>query len=73
MDQSGEKIKKLLKKKLKPAREEKNMTQAEVAKRAGISANYYARVERGDPNPRSNVVKEILRVLDIDPSEIFSN
>jgi transcriptional regulator with XRE-family HTH domain len=33
----------------KDAREKAGLTQAQLAKKAGISANYYARVERNDP------------------------
>ncbi|HUD44824.1 MAG TPA: helix-turn-helix transcriptional regulator [Patescibacteria group bacterium] len=49
----------------KEAREKAGLTQAEVAKKAGINANYYARVERGDPKARGEILNKIARALEI--------
>lgn len=50
---------------LKKAREEANLTQAEVAEKAGIHVNYYARVERGEVTPRVDIVESIAKALKI--------
>lgn len=49
----------------KEAREKAGMTQVEVAEKAGIDANYYARVERGEVNPRGNILDKIAKALGI--------
>jgi transcriptional regulator with XRE-family HTH domain len=50
---------------LKDAREKAGLTQAEVADKAGIHFNYYARVERGEVTPRVDIVENIARALKI--------
>lgn len=50
---------------LKKAREEAGLTQAEVAEKAGIHFNYYARVERGEVTPRVDIVENIAKALKI--------
>ena len=50
---------------LKNAREKAGLTQAEVAEKAGIHFNYYARVERGEVTPRVDIVENIARALKI--------
>jgi transcriptional regulator with XRE-family HTH domain len=50
---------------LKDAREKAGLTQAEVAEKAGIHFNYYARVERGEVTPRVDIVENIARALKI--------
>ncbi len=57
--------------KLKKARIDQEMTQADVAKKAGISTNYYARIERGEVSPSFEIVKEIAKAVKIKPSEIL--
>lgn len=47
------------------AREKAGLTQAEVAKKANIHVNYYARVERGEAKPRWDIVDQIAKALDI--------
>jgi transcriptional regulator with XRE-family HTH domain len=49
----------------KDAREKAGLTQAEVAKKAGIHVNYYARVERGEVTPRVDIVENIAKALNI--------
>ena len=49
----------------KEAREKAGLTQAQVAEKAGISANYYARVERNDPTPRIDIVQKIAKALNL--------
>ena len=60
-----DKEKKELGKKLKEAREKLNLTQAEVAEKANINPNYYARVERGEENPTFETLQQIAKALKI--------
>ena len=48
---------------LKEARLETRLSQAQVAKNAGIHVNYYARVERGEVTPRIDIVNSIAKAL----------
>jgi len=50
---------------LKKAREDAGLTQAEVAEKAHIHVNYYARVERGEVTPRVDIVENIVKALKI--------
>ncbi len=50
---------------LKEAREKKKMTQAQVAKKAGMNTNYYAVIERGEINPSYETLKKIAEALGI--------
>ncbi len=56
---------KALGEKFRTAREEQNLTQLQVAKKAGIHVNYYARIERGGPTPRWNIINNIAKALGI--------
>jgi len=60
-----EKILKDLGKQLKKFREKEGLTQAELAESAGINANYYAVVERGEGNLSFEKLQRILKVLKI--------
>ena len=51
---------------LKTARKKAGLTQAEVAEKAGIHFNYYARVERGEATPRVDIVENIAKALKIE-------
>ncbi|MGI6371214.1 MAG: helix-turn-helix domain-containing protein [Patescibacteria group bacterium] len=51
--------------KLREAREKAGLTQSELAKRAGVNANYYAVVERGEGNLSYEKLERILKVLNI--------
>jgi len=50
---------------LKNAREKSGLTQADVAEKASIHVNYYARVERGEVTPRVDIVENIAKALKI--------
>ena len=50
---------------LRKAREQAGLSQAELAKRAGISTNYYAEVERGEKKISYEKLHSILKVLNI--------
>lgn len=56
---------------IKFAREKQNLTQEEVAKKAGISTNYYAKIERGEVNTTLEKLHKIIRALGTDVSDII--
>lgn len=58
-------------KNLKKLRKEKHLTQVELAERAKISSNYYARIERDEENPSLEVLKDIAKALKVKSSEIL--
>jgi len=51
--------------KIKKARQKANLTQIDVAVKAGISTNYYACVERGEVNIAAERLQKIAEVLGI--------
>lgn len=55
---------------LKEARNLKGLTQVEVADKAGIHPNTYAKIERGENMPSPDSIKKLLKVLDIEASKI---
>lgn len=57
-------------KRIKTIREKSKMTQAEVAKKAGLNINYFAVIERGEVTTSSEKLKKISDVLDVDVSRI---
>ncbi len=61
MGTEDQKLAKLLKK----AREDAGLTQLELAEKAGIHVNYYARIERGEVTPRVDIVENIAKALKI--------
>lgn len=50
---------------LKEARLKQGFTQAKVAKMAGLHANTYAKIERGDNQPSPESIKKLVKVLPI--------
>lgn len=59
-------------KRLRDARQQKGMTQAEVAKKAGMGTNRYAIVERGEANNMTvNKLEKICKALGVGSSEIL--
>lgn len=49
----------------KEAREKQGLSQEEVAKKAKIHSNYYARIERGEVVARGNILDSIAKALGI--------
>lgn len=47
------------------------MTQVEVADKAGIHPNYYARIERGEANPSQEKLFGITKALKVKSSKIL--
>lgn len=58
-------------KKLKEERLNLGLKQAEVAKKAYISANYYSRIERDEENPTIETLERILKVLKVKSADIL--
>lgn len=52
-------------------REEKELTQEELAERAGISATYVGFIERGDNVPTLTIVIQIASGLRMRPSDLL--
>lgn len=61
----GDKARKELGEKLRKVRERSGLTQAEVAEKADIHVNYYARIERGEENPSFEKLQGIMKALKI--------
>jgi transcriptional regulator with XRE-family HTH domain len=58
-------------KRLKKARQAKKLTQVEVAKKAGISENHYAQIERGEKNPTLSTFTNIIKAIGVSSAEIL--
>lgn len=58
-------------KNLKKQRRLEQLTQSEVAKKADISINYYARMERDEVNPSLEVFKRVVKALNAKSSDIL--
>ena len=56
---------------LKKIRESKNLTQEELAVKAALSANYYAKIERGEINITYKTLEKIVTALKTKSSEIL--
>lgn len=56
---------------LKSARTEQGMTQLDVAEKAGVSVNYYARIERADVKPSVETLEKIIKALNVKSSDIL--
>ena len=69
--QKEENIGKEIGKKFKSCREKAGLTQSEVASKAGVHVNYYARIERGEENPSLEKVQGIMKVLKIKSLDIL--
>lgn len=61
----ADKARKELGEKLRKVRERSGLTQAEVAEKADIHVNYYARIERGEENPSFEKLQGIMKALKI--------
>ncbi len=59
-------------KRIKEIREKKKLTQAEVAKKAGMNINYFAVIERGEVVTTWPKLQKISDALGVDISEISS-
>lgn len=53
------------------ARQRKNLTQAEVARRAGTTVNHYAKIERGEVVPSLKTLEKIVKALGVKSSDVL--
>ena len=58
-------------KKLKVIRLERGLTQAEIAEKAKMSVNYYAKIERGEVRPSVDIYERLAKALKATASDIF--
>lgn len=58
-------FRKELSKKLTNAREKLGLTQEQVAKKAGIGINHYAKLERGEHTPKGLTLQKVYDALKI--------
>lgn len=56
---------------LKQARKRANLTQQQIADKAKMHVNYYARIERGGENPSYEALEKIIKALGIKSSEVL--
>lgn len=56
---------------LRKARLAKGLTQSEVAKKAGISENHYAQIERAEKNPTVSTFKSIITAIGVSSADIL--
>lgn len=62
---------KILGRNIRRLREERELSQEEVAFRAGMNRAYLSDVERGARNPTVRVAGRIAKALGVDPVELF--
>ncbi len=59
--------------KIRTMRKRKGWTQAQLAEKSGVSANYIALLERGDRTPSLKLLSRIADALEVKVSSIFEN
>lgn len=57
---------------LKEARLKSGLTQVELAEKAGLFPNAYAKIERGVSKPAPASIKKLVKALNIEASKILS-
>jgi transcriptional regulator with XRE-family HTH domain len=55
---------------LKRLREDRLLTQAELAERAGVALSSLVRIENDQVNPRFSSIRKLARALDVEPKEL---
>ena len=56
---------------LKSARKKLKLKQVDVAKKADISTNYYARIERDEENPTIETLEKVLKALKLKSADVL--
>jgi len=67
---SSETVKKIGKR-IKAIRQEKGLTQIEVADKAKLNSNYYSKIERGEINASPDAYGKIAKALKVTSADIF--
>jgi len=58
-------------KNIRTARNKVGLTQKQVANKARVHVNYYARIERGEENPSYEALEKIIKSLEVKSSEVL--
>ena len=58
-------------KNIRIARDKIGLTQKQVADKAKMHVNYYARIERGEENPSYEALEKIIKALEVKSSEVL--
>jgi len=58
-------------KRLKALRIDRDLTQSDVAEKADMSTNYYAKIERGELRPSVDIYERLAKALKVTASDIF--
>ena len=58
-------------KRLKALRTDRHLTQADIAEKAKMSTNYYAKIERGEVRPSVDIYERLAKALKVTASDIF--
>lgn len=58
-------------KRLRVKRIDRDLTQAQVADKAKMSANYYAKIERGEVRPSIDMYERVAKALKITAADLF--
>lgn len=64
-------VKKQVGNKIKKIREKANLTQAQVADKAGIRFRYLVRIEQGEANPSILIVQNIAKALNVKTPDLL--
>lgn len=56
---------------IKSARNKSGLTQQQVADKAKMHVNYYARIERGEENPSYESLEKIIKALGVKSAEVL--
>ena len=57
--------------KLKKIREQKKLSQSELAEKANVSQSMVAQIERGTKSPTVNLTIELAKALDVEVNELI--
>lgn len=57
--------------KLRTIRLERGLTQEQVAEKAKMSTNYYARIERSEVRPSVDIYERLAKALKVTSSDLF--
>ncbi|PZO70771.1 MAG: transcriptional regulator [Sphingomonas taxi] len=64
-------LKEIMARNLRRARHDKQLTQEELADRAGLSMRYVGAIERGDVSASVTVLGQIADALEIEPGDLL--
>ena len=71
IDSMADKVTLDIARELQTVRRKKHLTQLEVAKKAGINVNYYAKLERAESTPSLKMLKKVVAALGVHSSDVL--